>query len=214
MVQDRTRKTDALKPFEFQEFVQHFPNAALAKAKIRRAPFVAVSMMLSRHGVFKSGERIRPSVGTLADEAGVSKPTVRKVLAYLQRTGVLVATGKHRNPGGGSPVTEYRFVRNQLVTDVMQVKDRDWGSGKQETTVEPAVASGEPLSGKRGTTEWQTGNHNRNPQEEKNPSSDKSSSPAPVVAEPPARSGAAESQVDWMDELLSEIGALPLDGLQ
>lgn len=213
MVQERTQKTDALKPFEFQEFVQHFPNAALVKAKIRRAPFVAVSMMLSRHGDFSNSERIRPSVVTLSDESGVSRPTVRKILAYLERLGVLVATGKHRNPGGGSPVTEYRLVRNPLVADVLRLKDRHWGSGKQETTAHPAVENREPLSGKQRTTEWQTENHNRNPKEEKNHSSEESSSPAPTVAEPPARSGAAVSEVDWMDELLSDIGALPIDGL-
>ena len=142
-----TQKTDqhTLKPFEFHEFVQHFPHAALAKAGISRNAFVSVSVMLSRHCTFKTGEHIYPSVGTLADEAGVSKPTVRKVLAYLQRIGALEAVGTHRNPGGGTPVTEYRFRVSQTVREVLTVKDRNYRSGNLRTTETAPVENSEPL---------------------------------------------------------------------
>ncbi|MGF2950300.1 hypothetical protein [Microbacterium alcoholitolerans] len=189
-----------LKPFEFQEFVQLFPDAALTKAKIKRSAFVAVSMMLSRHGKFETGLRVRPSVGTLADESGVSKPTVRKVLAYLRDLGAIVKTGEHRNPGGGSPVTEYRLYRSPLVSDVLQnVRDRDYGRGKQETTGEGTGESGEPLSVNQGTTEWKAENHNRNHKRRKESSVEESPSPAPVVATPSARDGAAMDQEEDFD---------------
>mgnify|MGYP005983400667 CR=1 FL=1 len=212
MVKNHTQKTGALKPFEFHEFVQYFPHAAL-KAGISRNAFVSVSVMLARHGTFKTGESIYPSVVTLADEAGVSRPTARKVLAYLQQIGVLEPVGQQRNPGGGSPVTKYRLRRNELVDVVIATKDRNYGSGKPRTTVVSPVETSEPLSGNLSTTEWKAQNHNKNNQSNQNASSEKSSSSAPIVAEPSARSGAEEKQVDWIDQLLSEIGTLPLDGI-
>ena len=201
--QKRPADPGTLRPFEFQEFVQFFPDAALTKAKIKRSAFVAVSMMLSRHGEFKTGLRIRPSVGTLTDESGASRPTVRKVLRYLLDLGAIVKTGDNRNSGGGSPVTEYRLYRSPVVDEVLtHLRDRDFGRGKQETTEEGAVESREPLSVKQETTEWKAGDHNRKYKKRIGNSVEESPSPAFVVAQPSARDGAA----DEFEEKLSAIG--------
>ncbi|MFP1601891.1 hypothetical protein ACLD0U_04275 [Microbacterium sp. 2216-1] len=181
-----------LLPFEFQEFVQHFPDAALTKAQLKRSAFVSVAMMLSRHGDFATGMRVRPSVGTLADEAGVSKPTVRRVLAFLKKLDAIVKTGEHRNAGGGSPVTEYRLYRSGVVDEVLSLKDRNVRSGKQGTTATPSGESREPLSGKQRTTEGKAENHNRNHKERKESEVEESPSRAPVVAPPTASDGATE----------------------
>lgn len=158
--QKRPADPGTLRPFEFQEFVQFFPDAALTKAKIKRSAFVAVSMMLSRHGEFKTGLRIRPSVGTLADESGASRPTVRKVLRYLLDLGAIVKTADHRNSGGGSPVTEYRLYRSPVVDEVLtHLRDRDFGRGsrrplkrEQWKAENHSVSNRRPLSGKQETT--------------------------------------------------------------
>ena len=194
----------ALLPLKFQEFVQKFPDAALEKAKIRRAAFVAVSMMLSRHGEFKTGERIRPSVGTLADESGLTKPTVRKVVAYLQQIGVLVKTGEHRNPGGGTPVAEYRLYYSPVVATVLEINDRDYVSGKQRTTAEVAVENREPLSVNQGTTEWKTENHNRDHRKRKESSEAKAPSLSPSSLDPSGRSEEREEENDSMDDKLDQ----------
>jgi hypothetical protein len=61
---------------------------------------------------FDTGERIRPSVSTLADRAGVSVRTVRGALRVLEDTGVLTAVRRSRGgaskSGRGYP-SEYRM---------------------------------------------------------------------------------------------------------
>lgn len=205
----------ALRPWEFQEFVQYFPDAALQKVKIKRGQFVAVAMMLSRHGTFKTGTTIRPSVATLADESGISEPTVRKVLAYLRDIGVLAVTGTHRNPGGGTPVTVYQLRRNDKVDHVLRIKDRDYGRGKRETAVSGPGENGEPLRGKWETAEGQVENHNRNNKNDKNHSLAEAHSPAPSTLQASPGVGAAMTDPDssdWIDTFLAEVGSLALDG--
>jgi hypothetical protein len=214
--QKKTPNPGQLKPFEFQEFVHHFPHAALKKAGIKRYAFVCVSMELTRYGNFETGTQLRPSIGELADASGVSEPTVRRVLAYLRAIEALVCTGEHRH-GGGSPIQEHRFNRSIVVRDVLAIRDRDHGRVKQGTTQAAQGESREPLRVKQETPEGKAGDHDRKSQKIKGNSLADAPSPAPSSLLPSASDGAAEETQrlsEWDSEaLLAEVGTLSVEEL-
>lgn len=238
MVKNHTSKTyaigDPISAGTFRKYIEHFYNGHLRLAgekflqdgsgAIERPTFVAVAHSLLATGDFKTGERFRLSQVAIAEISGVSTKSVRRVLRLLEKLGAIRVVDTSKRPGGGMPVKVYTLTYSEHVHAVLSDNDRDKARDQwkrpQRTAEAPdarehnpsALGTTTPITREHNPNQWEPQPHNRNLQEQERTDSDKSS-PAPLVAEPAARDGATKKEIDWMDELLSEIGALPLDDL-
>jgi hypothetical protein len=218
---------DPINAGTFRKYIEHFYNGHLRLADenflkdgggaIQRPTFVAVAHSLLATGNFKTGERFRLSQVAIADISGTSPKTVRRVLALLEKTGAIHVVGKSKRPGGGKPVKVYTLTYSEHVRDVLRDEDRNklgerWKRPKRLKKTDDdgrsnptAIGAPTPFNGHTNPIEWVPQPHNRNHQEqEKN--GEEESSPAPIVAMPPARDGAAvvdeeyENDSAWLSD--------------
>ncbi|MFB4348619.1 hypothetical protein [Microbacterium sp. CR_7] len=227
---------DPISAGTFRKYIEHFYNGHLrlagekflqdGRGAIERPTFVAVAHSLLATGDFKTGERFRLSQVAIAEISGCSPKSVRRVLRLLEKLGAIRVVETSKRPGGGMPVKVYTLTYSDHVHAVLSDQDRNKARDQWKRPQRAAQASDTreqnpsalgtttPINRDHNPNQWGPQPHNRNPQDQERTDSDRSS-PAPLVAEPLARSGAdrQESDADWMDELLSEIGALPMDGL-
>ncbi|WP_431806376.1 hypothetical protein [Microbacterium paraoxydans] len=187
---------------DFRWFILHVPT--LAHKGIRRTSWVAIGLALAQYGDYRTGERVNPSKKLLHKQTGAHNDTITKVIDVLKANGALQATGRHQGVNGGQPYEVFSFRRSPAVEKVLSKRDAyDWherasvGPEPGSTSPEPASVSPEPAS-----VSPEDNRNITNVMNESNVSVEDSPSPAPVVAQPSARDGAA----DELDEKLSVIG--------
>ncbi|GAA1523094.1 hypothetical protein HD600_000203 [Microbacterium ginsengiterrae] len=192
---------------DFRWFILHYP-AFLIQGGIRRTSWVAIGLTLAQFGDYATGTRVNPSKKLLHHLTGAHHTTITKMLEYLKRQGVLEVTDKHQGRNGGQPYEVFRFRRNDLVKEILEKRDaHDW---PQQASPIPAPASATPEPANAGTEPATASpEDNRNDSNEMNVKNRSGNpSPAPVVAPPSARDGAAEESepaINWSDETVAEL---------
>lgn len=219
---------DPINAGTFRKYIEHFYNGILRNAgniigdgrgAIERLTFVAVAHSLLATGDFKTGEKFRLSQVAIAEKAGASTKSVRRVLNLLEVLGAIRVVEMSKRPGGGKPVKVYTLTYSQNVHEVLKDKDanklrerwkRDERHAVEESNVPHnpnAMGTTTPFNVPHNPIQWEPQPHNRNFQEQERNDSDESS-PAPVVAPPAARDGAAsvdEEDLSWVDEFLRNL---------
>lgn len=203
---------------EFRTFLEHFPDAVLKENNIPGYAFWGVGMALAQHIDYETGTGSRLSQRAIARISRINPSTVRKVLAFLKKTGAIEVRDLQRRNGKSSE--NYNFRRSQAVDEVLALLDQDYVPERlKNTTVLPQVQSqnadcapgstdcapGSTDCAPRGT-DCAPGSNDKNIRSKDLKNSSDESSPAHIGASPTGAPGAADRDEDpyGLDSLLED----------
>ena len=167
----------ALTAPEFRKFLEYFPDAVLKEYKIPGYAFWGVGMALAQHIDYETGTGSRLSQRAIARISRTGTDTVRRVLEFLKMVGAIEVRDLQRR--NGKPSENYNFRKSATVVRVLELADQDYLPERLRSETVPHQVQ---------TVPHQAMIRTQDPKIEQG--SDRSS-PAPVVAQPSARDGAA-----------------------
>ncbi|MGO4487055.1 hypothetical protein [Microbacterium sp. 2RAF4] len=210
-----------LSAMEFRKFLEYCPDVILKRHNVPGGAFWGVGMALAQHINYATGQKSRLSQRGIAAISRTTPRTTKVVLDFLKAQGVIVVVDHQRRNGKLSE--NYSFRKSPFVREVLKLANQHWtpeSRTQERAVVAESTSTGAPEL-QTDAPELQTDApepmiRTKDHKIEKN-SSDKSS-PAPIVAMPPARDGAAKEKTPqdvWggLEVNLDEDDPFPRPGL-